>query len=183
MPIEDETKFYLSVPPEGLSVLVVPQTLEQHYVGAEGARIRRTSNPNADKYIFTWKHTLVDGRLMEIECLISEEDFTLLRAEATSGLTKLRHELPREGAGHWEVDCISCPDGGEPLWFAEVESWPEAPWSPGMPAHHMLTVCVDPATMVMLPRGDHDFTNASMSRSGGVARARARIASIMAEPI
>lgn len=123
MPVEHELKFVLTDPTNALFDLLSAEYdchhLEQFYMG-DGARFRsaRTLSPegtlrDGSEFIFCYKNRIGD-KVLEIETLVSEEDYELALTGADRKLNKLRFKIPT-AAGLWDIDYFLMPvDDGDP---------------------------------------------------------------------
>jgi len=169
MPIEREFKYVLHSPEKlwaTLEPVVTPGILigradiVQAYLG-KGGRIRKRewafhSNPKQApvERIFTYKYDLTQQPgCLEIETLISEEDFNLAWSEATHRITKTRYLLPCNNTpGVWELDLFKDEHG---IYLAMAEF--EVPADAGPPDR--LHPLVRDYLVYAVPEDDSRFKN------------------------
>lgn len=99
MPIENERKYLLDMSSidEISTNSITKKQIKQGYL-SKRARIRSTNQDNVISYFFTFKK-LVDEKLIEIETLISKEDFKKLWTVAKFKIKKTRYLYEK-----WEID-------------------------------------------------------------------------------
>lgn len=122
MPIENEVKYVFS--PNGLLERELQQkfnvaVLEQGYLN-DGVRIRKTNSEGVSKRHFCYKKRRQDGRNIEIETGISEDDYSALRTECSSILVKHRFSFLDNGL-HWDIDFFKDSEDCTYFAMAEVE--------------------------------------------------------------
>jgi CYTH domain-containing protein len=130
MPIENERKYVLleSDLVEQAVAEVAEQCLhiQQKYLCMEkglSVRVRSIQNEDAFSYRMTVKRD-VGGQCVEVECPISEDDFTKLWPTAHNRVIKTRYLY--QG---WDIDFFKRPTGHNYLAIAEIEMlpWQKAP--------------------------------------------------------
>jgi len=128
MPIENERKYILDLPTDRLVEICKEfhgkeQEIEQSYV--KDGRIRKVAHHDIGivvhrhDYIFTWKYTLEDGTLIEIETDISWHDYQRLFNESKHLITKRRVSFEYDNL-HWDLDFL-LSDGKHYMTIAECE--------------------------------------------------------------
>jgi len=130
MPIENERKYVLlySDIVEKVIAEQAEQTLriEQKYLSIEkgfSVRVRNTSNDGIHSYRLTVKKD-IGGKVVEIETVISEEDFKRLWPTGKNRVVKTRYIY--QG---WEIDFFKNNNGHNYFSIAEIEllSWQKSP--------------------------------------------------------
>jgi CYTH domain-containing protein len=154
MPIENEIKYVFS--PNGLLERELQQKfvvaiLEQGYL-SDGVRIRKTSSDGVSKRHFCYKKRRQDGRNIEIETSISEDDYSALWPECSSVLIKHRFSFIDNGL-HWDVDFFKQADGETYFAMAEVEM-PENMEKPEQILRYLQKI-----TLYPVKRDDNRFTS------------------------
>lgn len=161
MPIENEHKFVLKNHEELFQQLNQhhkQHLLDQFYLN-ENARFRRVEieGREAVERCFTYKQ-MIDGKLLEIERLVSEADYLLAAGSAVSSLSKVRFKLlGAEPDTIWDIDFLLTHSGGD-IYFAlaEVE----------FPIGATYAVPQEIAPFIALavpPESSHLFTNKRLS--------------------
>lgn len=123
MPVEHELKFVLNDPTNSLYDLLSREYdchhLEQFYM-RDGARFRSTRSLSPEgalregsEFIFCYKNR-IGSKVLEIETLVSEEDYELALSGSDRKLNKLRYKIPTAD-GLWDIDYFLMPvDDGDP---------------------------------------------------------------------
>lgn len=129
MPIENERKYILDLPVDRLVEICKEfdgkeQEIEQSYV--KDGRIRKIGYFTRSvgivvrhDYVFTWKYTLKDGTLVEIETDISWHDYHRLFNESKHLITKRRVTFKYDNL-HWDLDFL-LSEGKHYMTIAECE--------------------------------------------------------------
>ena len=156
MPIENERKFVLAndgrlEPRLAQAPGVTRGLIVQAYLETPGVRLRVVELGGRRHHIFTYKRA-VEGKIVEIETYISEDDFRRLWSLRTETLQKVRYSWP-DGRFGWDVDFFKATDGSTYFAMAEVEmpddDMQPPPLPPRLASHAIFTV----------PNGDPRFTS------------------------
>lgn len=132
--------------------------LDQFYL-SDHVRFRRSEIEGEDtvQRCFAFKKE-IDGRVLEIERLVSESDYLLAMGAAVSSLSKVRFKIPGlERDSAWDVDFLLTQHGGD-IYFAlaEVE----------FPIGGQYAIPVEIAAFIAFsvpPESSHLFTNKRLS--------------------
>lgn len=124
MPIENERKFVLASNSQlefrlAQAPGVTRGLIVQAYLETPGVRLRVVELEGRRHHIFTFKRP-VDGKVVEIETIITAEDFRLLWTLRKETLQKVRYSWP-DGRFGWDVDFFKSTDGSTYFAMAEVE--------------------------------------------------------------
>jgi len=124
MPIENERKFVLVndgqlEPRLAQAPGVTRGLIVQAYLETPGVRLRVVELGGRRHHIFTYKRP-VEGKTVEIETYISEDDFRRLWVQRKETLQKVRYSWP-DGRFGWDVDFFKATNGSTYFAMAEVE--------------------------------------------------------------
>jgi len=120
MPIEFEKKYVLSLNTNpNLFSKDKSFTRKEIYQGylKDGGRLRSIEGHGL---IFTYKHTLNNGSVVELEFMIDEEDYDMLWAETENKLYKVRYSAIF-GSETWDVDFFYRFHNCDQLYFVMAE--------------------------------------------------------------
>lgn len=169
MPVENERKYILDLSIDQLEKICKEfngkeQEIKQSYI--KDGRIRRISSFTRNigvvvityKYIFTWKYTLNDGTLIEIETEINWRDYERLCKESKNLITKRRVKFEFDNM-HWDLDFL-LSGSKHYITIAECEM-PE-----GMDAPAKLPQFVNDTLIFLVPRSESKkWTNKRLTNS------------------
>lgn len=141
MPVENEVKYVLQDPDGQLAAWLAQHpdahaaTIDQGYL-ADNVRLRRfTYADGTVAHVHSAKYRVGDGRQVEIEVGISEEDFCALWPACERSLRKRRYTLA-DGAVHWDVDFLLHPVTGAVYFVLAEAEMPEEMEAPAyLPEH------------------------------------------------
>lgn len=133
--------------------------IEQAYLN-DRARIRKTILVSVDsddrpKYVFTYKQRLSNGRNIEIETAIDEEDYAGLLRFSLQRLSKSRVSI-QEGVVRWDIDFPRWKHGHH---FIVAEA--EMPMEMEQPDH--ILEALRPYVVLAVSRSDRRFTARRLS--------------------
>lgn len=126
MPVEHEYKFLLTSENEKLQEYLEENhtRLEIHQIYCtKNNRFRSITSGKGKKARTTYFHTFkkkIEGKILEIESQVSQEDFELVqRGENLSQLYKTRYSVEQKH-GQWDIDFLLTGSGGD-QYFALAE--------------------------------------------------------------
>lgn len=156
MPIENERKFVLEndgrlEPRLAQAPGVTRGLIVQAYLESPGVRLRVVELAGRRHHIFGYKRP-VDGKTVEIETYISENDFRRLWTLRKETLQKVRYSWP-DGRFGWDVDFFKRTDGSTYFVMAEVEMPEIDSVPPPLPPR------LAPHVLFSVPFGDARFTS------------------------
>lgn len=154
MPIENERKYILDLSINQIDEICreyngIEQEIEQSYI--KGGRIRQIGSVNRgvvirNDCVFTWKHILDNGTLIEIETDINWQDYRSLCSESTNTITKKRVKFKYEDMD-WDIDFLL---SGEEHYITIAE----CEMSPGMEKPANLPQFVNDTLIYLVPRSE-----------------------------
>ena len=174
MPIEDEEKFVI-IPRTGqydptharLTEIGSSMLISQFYV--DGVRIRSVlfEATGDQQCLFTWKKSLPNGSLMEIETEISMEDRDLLLPLSNKAIRKRRNPILRTDIASWDMDEFM--DDHDRPWLIMVEAeGGQCPTSNEVArAVQNLNLLSGNYSVVMIEKSDRRFDNARLAVEDG----------------
>jgi len=156
MPIENERKFVLTNDGQLEPLLaqapgVTRGLIVQAYLETPGVRLRVVELAGRRHHIFTYKRP-VEGKVVEIETYIGEDDFRRLWSLRQETLQKVRYSWP-DGRFGWDVDFFKSKDGATYFAMAEVEMPDGDVQPPPLPPR------LAPHVLFTVPKGDPRFSS------------------------
>lgn len=115
MSIEIERRWLIDVLP---SLTDVPYTIISQYYYGDGYRVRAEADLDNVVYTKTYKRTISAISREEIEEVVDQLTFIVLKAKADRYITKIRYRIPHDGC-IIELDMIELD--GDVITIAEVE--------------------------------------------------------------
>lgn len=109
MPIENERKYVLklkSCEHTFRKAALYIREMEQFYLISgknQSLRCRKTTTAKKVEHTLTFKQE-VKGKVVEIETVINERDYSMLKTKSKSELKKIRYHIAEKGGEEWEVD-------------------------------------------------------------------------------
>jgi len=126
MAIENERKYIIDMELIDIDSITFDYDGEHYMVTqsyVDDGRIRKTENIDGSiDYIFTWKKRKDNGSCIEIETIITIDDYIGLLAVSTNTITKYRIKMIHDGLD-WDIDFLFKDNGkyDHYLTIAEVE--------------------------------------------------------------
>ncbi len=156
MPIENERKFVLVndgrlEPRLAQAPGVTRGLIVQAYLESPGVRLRVVELDGRRHHIFSYKRP-IEGKTVEIETYVGEEDFRRLWTLRKETLQKVRYSWP-DGRFGWDVDFFKAIDGSTYFAMAEVEMPDGDVQPPPLPPR------LAPHAIFAVPNGDPRFSS------------------------